>query len=82
MGTRGSFPVSKVAGREADHTPPSSAQVKNMWSHTSILQYTFMAWCSVKARGHLSYIATNSAAYAAKIRMVYATELRIYINSR
>jgi len=26
MGTRGSFP--KAAGREADHSPPSSAKVK------------------------------------------------------
>jgi hypothetical protein len=24
MGTRGSFPSGKVAGREADHSPPSS----------------------------------------------------------
>jgi hypothetical protein len=30
-------------GREADHSPPSSAEVKN-----SLFQYTSMAWCSVK----------------------------------
>jgi hypothetical protein len=28
MGTRGSFPGSKAAGREADHLPPSSTEVK------------------------------------------------------
>jgi hypothetical protein len=28
MGTRGSFPASKAAGVEADHSPPSSAEVK------------------------------------------------------
>jgi hypothetical protein len=28
MGTRGSFPGGKAAGREADHSPPSSAEVK------------------------------------------------------
>jgi hypothetical protein len=35
----------KRPGREADHSPPSSAEVKNAWSYTSILQYAFMAWC-------------------------------------
>jgi hypothetical protein len=33
--------------READHSPPSSSEVKNEWSYTSTLQYAFMAWCSV-----------------------------------
>jgi hypothetical protein len=28
MGTRGSFPGGKAAGCEADHLPPSSAEVK------------------------------------------------------
>jgi hypothetical protein len=28
MGTRGSFPGVKRPGREADHSPPSSAEVK------------------------------------------------------
>jgi len=35
MGTRGSFPGGKAAGREADHLPPSSAKFKNAWSYTS-----------------------------------------------
>jgi len=34
--------------RDADHPPPSSAEVKNEWSYTSTPQYAFMAWCSVK----------------------------------
>jgi hypothetical protein len=34
--------------READHPPPSSAEVKNAWIYTSTPQYTFMAWCPVK----------------------------------
>jgi hypothetical protein len=29
MGTRGSFPEEKRPGREADHSPLSSAEVKN-----------------------------------------------------
>jgi hypothetical protein len=35
MGTGGSFPGVKAEGREADHSPPSSAEVKNAWSYTS-----------------------------------------------
>jgi hypothetical protein len=40
----------KPPGREADHSPPSSAEVKNAWSYTSIPQYAFMVWCSVKRK--------------------------------
>jgi hypothetical protein len=35
MGT-GSFPGVKAAGREADHTPPSSAEVKKDLNYSSI----------------------------------------------
>jgi hypothetical protein len=41
-------------GRESDHSPPSSAQVKNEWSYTSTHQYVFMAWCLVKDRDNLT----------------------------
>jgi hypothetical protein len=34
--------------REANHSHPSSAEVKNTWSYTSSHQFAFMAWCSVK----------------------------------
>jgi hypothetical protein len=30
-------------GSEADHSPPSSAEVKNTWIYTSTLPYVFMA---------------------------------------
>jgi hypothetical protein len=42
--------------READYSPPSSAEVKNAWSYTPLPQYAFMAWCSVKAQGQLYLI--------------------------
>jgi hypothetical protein len=35
MGTRGSSLEVKRPGLEADHSPPSSAEVKNVWSCTS-----------------------------------------------
>jgi hypothetical protein len=39
---------------EADHSPPSTAKVKNAWSYTFTPQYAFMAWCLVKkAHGQL-----------------------------
>jgi hypothetical protein len=33
----------KQPGREADHSPPSSGEVKNAWSYTSTTQYVLMA---------------------------------------
>jgi hypothetical protein len=38
----------KEAGREANHSPPSSAEVKNAWSCTSTLPYVCVAWCLVE----------------------------------
>jgi hypothetical protein len=35
----------KRPGREADHSPPSRAEVKNASSYTPTPQYVFMAWC-------------------------------------
>jgi hypothetical protein len=43
MGTGGPFPGVKRQGREADHSPTSSAEVKKMWIYTSTLIYVFMA---------------------------------------
>jgi hypothetical protein len=36
-------PGVKRPGREADHSPPASAEVKKMWIYTSTLPYAFMA---------------------------------------
>jgi hypothetical protein len=35
-------PGGKVAGHEADHSPPASAKVKQMWIYKSITPYAFM----------------------------------------
>jgi hypothetical protein len=40
----------KRPGRKADHSPPSSAEVKNALSYTSTPQYVFKVWCLVKHR--------------------------------
>jgi hypothetical protein len=42
---RGAFsPRVKRPGREADHSPPTSAEVKKTWVYTSRPSYAFMAW--------------------------------------
>jgi hypothetical protein len=45
----------KLPGREADYSPPFSAEIKNAWSCTSIPQYVFMAWCLVKHRDNFAF---------------------------
>jgi hypothetical protein len=43
-GYRGLFPRGvKRPGREVDHSPPASAEVKKMWIYTSTPPYAFMA---------------------------------------
>jgi hypothetical protein len=41
MGTGSSSPGIKQSGREADHSPPTSAEVKKMWIYISIPPYTY-----------------------------------------
>jgi hypothetical protein len=43
MGTRVLSPGIKRKGREADHSPPTSAEVKKMWIYTFTHPYGFMA---------------------------------------
>jgi hypothetical protein len=46
MGTeRGPSPEVKRLGSEADHSPPTSAEVKNTWIYTFTPPYAFMAYC-------------------------------------
>jgi hypothetical protein len=42
-GYRGLFPGVKRPGRKADHSSPTSAEVKKIWIYTSIPPYAFMA---------------------------------------
>jgi hypothetical protein len=42
MGTTGSFPGVKRPGREPDHSPPASAEVKKMWIYMTTPSYAFM----------------------------------------
>ena len=40
----GSFPEVKRSRSEVNHSPPSSAEVKNEWSYTPTPLYVFMVW--------------------------------------
>jgi hypothetical protein len=42
-----SFAGGKAAGREADHSPPTSAEVKNTWIYAATPPYTFMTYCLI-----------------------------------
>jgi hypothetical protein len=44
---RALFPGVKRPRREADHSPPASAEVKKTWISTSTPPYAFMAWCLI-----------------------------------
>jgi len=52
----------KAAGREADHSPPSSAEVEIVWSYTStpkirlhdMMFNVFMAWCLLKYKDNFT----------------------------
>jgi hypothetical protein len=44
----------KRSGREADHSPPSTSDVKNAWSYTST-EYVFMASNLVKHRDNFTF---------------------------
>jgi hypothetical protein len=51
-------PRLKWPEREADHSPPSSADIKNAWSYTSTPPHVFTAWCVMKHRGNFTFTDT------------------------
>jgi hypothetical protein len=48
----------KRPGHEADHSPPSSAEVKERVEPSSTSRYSFVAWCSVKKRHRNNFTFT------------------------
>jgi hypothetical protein len=43
----------KRLGREVDHSPPSSAEIKNEWSYTYTSPYVL--WCLIKLRDNFTF---------------------------
>jgi hypothetical protein len=66
----------KWLGCEADHSPPSSTEVKNVWSYTSTPQYVFMVWCLVKHRDSFTYILHLVHSYFTVFYIRYGKRLK------
>jgi len=56
MGAGGSFPGVKRPGSEDDHLSPTSGELKNAWSYTSILPYVFIEWFLIKYRSNSGHV--------------------------
>jgi hypothetical protein len=62
--------------READHSSPSSTEVKNAWSYTSTPQYVFMARCLVKHSENFTVTCTgHKVTYVMKIHITESNRL-------
>jgi hypothetical protein len=55
MGTGDSFPGGKAVGGKGDHSPPSTAEVKECVELYLHSQYVFKAWCLVKHRDNFTF---------------------------
>jgi hypothetical protein len=45
----------KRSGRDAYHSPPSGATVKNSWTYTSSPPCAFTGWCIIKNRDNFTF---------------------------
>jgi len=78
MGTRGSFPGEKQQGHEDDHSPPSSAEVKNAWSNTSTSSYVLTEWFLLKHIIRHYAVVLNQAQGLYQSRKKYETVTAIW----
>jgi hypothetical protein len=66
----------KRPGREADHSPPSIAEVKNARRYTSAPQYALMVWCYVKKKHRDKFTFTLLGKIGTGIAQRYSAGLR------
>jgi hypothetical protein len=80
-------PGAQQPGHKADHSLPSSAEVKNMWSYTSIPLYVFITWYLIKQAIHLHGVVLSQAQeqlrfqerkFMSKPKLSYAVYLHCY----
>jgi hypothetical protein len=79
MSAGGSYLGDEAAGREADHSLPSSAKVKNSWSYTSTPRCVLMAWCLVnrtRLRGWYLVKHRYTFTYEADVRIVKSRRVK------
>jgi hypothetical protein len=73
MGTRALSLGVKRPRREADHSPPSSAEVKRIRGAIPPLpQYVFVEWCLVKHRDNFTFYLPN-------FRTVYSNAIDFWL---
>jgi hypothetical protein len=65
---RGLSPRVKQQGREADHSPRTSAEVKKMWIYTSTPPHVLMAQCLVKHRNSFTFLPLYPHRYVDRCR--------------
>jgi hypothetical protein len=66
MSTGDLSPRVKRTAREADHTAPSSAEIKHTWSYTSTPPYIFTAWCLLKHRDNFIFSKSSIRKFYSK----------------
>jgi len=54
-------PAVFITWNEADHSPPSTSEIKNTWSYTSTPPYVITVWCLVKHVTSLPFTFTFTA---------------------
>ena len=66
----------KLPGHEADHSLPSSAEVKNGWSYTYISLHAITIWCLIRRRGEfvLRQIVAHSAEFVLRQIVAHSAE--------
>jgi hypothetical protein len=62
MGTKRSFPGGKAAGREADHSPPSSAEVKE-WVELYLHSPNIPSWSGAQLKHSDKFTFTFTPTY-------------------
>jgi len=55
---------------EADHAPPSSDEVRNVWCYTSAPQFVFMAWWLVKLRVNFTLPKESNTGLPARVQSI------------
>jgi hypothetical protein len=84
MHTEGSFPRGKVLERQADHSPPTSAEVRKTWIYTPTLPIrlhgvvlSYLTW--VTSTFNLSYELDSSGSVSDQWRALVNTAMNLWI---
>jgi hypothetical protein len=76
MGFRGPSLEVNRPGREAYHSPPSSAEVKECVELYLHSQYVFLAWCLVKHRENFIFFTLHFTAFYDLLRIRITKETK------